>query len=63
VLLRLACWAAAGWRSLLSAPPGDGPFTQHSPAHRRAASPYSVCRNSLFNYEIISPKLTSLSLF
>ncbi|HUV26878.1 MAG TPA: hypothetical protein VMW34_05875 [Anaerolineales bacterium] len=35
--MRLPCWAAAGWRSLLSAPPGDVPFTQHNPAHCRAA--------------------------
>ena len=37
--LRLPVWAAAGWRSLLSVPPGDLPFTQHSPAHCRAALP------------------------
>ena len=37
--LRLPCWAAAGWRSLQSAPPGDLPFTQHDPAHCRAVLP------------------------
>jgi hypothetical protein len=37
--LRLPGWAAAGYRSLLSAVPGDLPLTQHSPAHCRAALP------------------------
>ena len=38
--LRLPCWAAAGWRSHQSVPLGDVPFTQHSPAHCRAVSPF-----------------------
>ena len=66
-LVRCRSGALVGCRQVVltwSVPPGDGPLTQHSPAVSRAANPFSVRRAPcLFNYLILSPNLTNLSLF